>query len=70
MPVTRSQRSSGQPPDGVACHRAHPPMSRLDSLQGASSLTARFKPPDVTSTNLNLAGSSDGVAAGGRIYVS
>ena len=66
MPVTRSQRSSGQPPDGVACHRAHPPMSRLDSLQGASSLTARFKPPDVTSTNLNLAGSSDGVAAGGQ----
>ena len=57
MTLERLQRSDMQPIFGVARHRAYTPMSSIDPLQGACS-------PDVISTNMNLAGSSDGVAEG------
>ena len=58
MPQITYKISSGQPPLGVACHRAHPPMCDLNPQQGA---------PVVIPTNKNCAGSSGGVAKGGPI---
>lgn len=52
------ESSTGQPPAGVACHRAHPPVNGLDPLQGATA-------PDVNTITQSLAGSSDGLAVGG-----